>query len=278
MKRSPIPITNQEVELLLQVKRPRCASHGETAKKTRKRPASGYFGVYPRGNRWTAQIRYVDKRNSLGSFDTKQEAALAYDRAARKCEEKKPLNYESIEAAEEAAKEAQAEYIFTHGPPQPRPRPPSGYCGVRADRKRWMAQIYYDSKGHNLGNYDTRQEAALAYDRAARQLKEKKPLNFESIEAAEEAAAEAAAEHARTHCAPQPKPPPASGYYGVTASGKRWRAQIRYGGNQCNLGTFPTKLEAALAYEREARQCGEKKPLNYESIEAAEEAVARAKQ
>jgi hypothetical protein len=37
------------------------------------------------------------------NIDTKQEAALAYDREARPCGEDKPLNYESIEAAEEAA-------------------------------------------------------------------------------------------------------------------------------------------------------------------------------
>jgi hypothetical protein len=39
-----------------------------------------------------------------------------------------------------------------------------------------------------------------------------------------------------------------------------------------------TKQEAALTYDREARQCGEDKPLNYESIEAAEEAAVQARQ
>jgi hypothetical protein len=50
--------------------------------------------------------------HNLGTFDTKQEAALAYDREARGREAYDNLNYESIKAAEEAAVQAQAEYIL----------------------------------------------------------------------------------------------------------------------------------------------------------------------
>jgi hypothetical protein len=39
--------------------------------------------VYASGKRWQAQIRYNGKQHSLGGFDTKEEAALEYDRAAR---------------------------------------------------------------------------------------------------------------------------------------------------------------------------------------------------
>jgi hypothetical protein len=62
----------------------------------------------------------------------------------------------------------------------------------------------------------------------------------------------------------------------VTARGKRWTARIYFKGKTHGLGTFDTKQEAALAYDRKARQRGKDTLLNYESIKAAEEAAAAA--
>jgi hypothetical protein len=64
----------------------------------------------------------------------------------------------------------------------------------------------------------------------------------------------------------------------VSASGKRWQARLCYDNKNHNLGTFDTKQEAALAYDRAVRQCGSDKALNYESIAAAEAAAATAAQ
>jgi hypothetical protein len=197
--------------------------------------------------RWQAGIRYVSKQRGLGTFDNKLDAALAYDRAARECGEEKPLNYGSIEAVKEAEAEAQAIHIRAHEPPQPKPWPASGYYGVYSSVKRWLETIFYGGTRHSLGIFDTKQEAALAYDSAARECSGDKLLNFESIKAGEKAAAEAQASHIRAHGSPQPKPWPASGYYGVRAIGKRWQAEIYYGGKRHYLGIFDTKQEAALA-------------------------------
>ena len=98
-----------------------------STKAPRRRPASGFYGVTkPTRSNWNARINIIDGQQRLhcGSFGTKEEAALAYDRAAREHRPDLPTNYESIEAAEAAADRAKAEYM--RQPKAPRKRPASG--------------------------------------------------------------------------------------------------------------------------------------------------------
>jgi hypothetical protein len=75
-------------------------------------------------------------------------------------------------------------------------------CINKGSGQKWFAQITYDGKGRKLGNFATKEEAALAYDRVARQCgkvavwgggdkKQEKITNFSSLEEGEQAVADA---------------------------------------------------------------------------------------
>lgn len=47
-----------------------------------KNNTSGYKGLYFQSNRWLARIKYKQKTIYIGSFKTKEEAAIAYNKKA----------------------------------------------------------------------------------------------------------------------------------------------------------------------------------------------------
>ena len=79
------------------------------AAAARRRPASGFYGVYASGKRWQAKIKYGGEAHYLGTFDTKEQAAHAYDEAAREHRPGALLNFTSAEHGEGTAAQAEAE-------------------------------------------------------------------------------------------------------------------------------------------------------------------------
>jgi hypothetical protein len=103
-------------------------------------------------NKWTATIYSNGKKHNLGYFEDEEEAARAYDRAARAHKgEKAQLNFP-----------AEGE----SGPS----RQSSKYRGVSWEKShnKWIAKVQYGGKRHSLGYFEDEEEAARAYDRAAR--------------------------------------------------------------------------------------------------------------
>lgn len=62
----------------------RAATNSQNQRNRRGRGASHYKGVYKEGNRWRARIRLPTEYKHLGLFDTEYDAALAYDKCAKK--------------------------------------------------------------------------------------------------------------------------------------------------------------------------------------------------
>jgi hypothetical protein len=103
---------------------------------------------------------------------------------------------------------------------------------------RWRASVWSGGKHHHIGRYDDEVDAAREVDKWLSDNGED-PVNLDADDTPLEW---------QTNYA--------SIYVGVHNNRGRWRARIRVRGAKESPGTFTTQKEAALAYDRRARQVG----------------------
>lgn len=129
---------------------------------------------------------------------------------------------------------------------------------------KWRAQISVGGQTTSLGDHDTEEEAARAFDRAAIHFKGKAyaATNYELQEYADElpsllamTQAELVSElRARARKSSRP-----SMYHGVSRGGGEmnyWHASITVNGKRVHLGMYATEVAAARAYDKAALHAG----------------------
>ncbi len=103
-------------------------------------------------------------------------------------------------------------------------------------KSKWRACVWSGGKDHHIGYYDDEVAAARDVDKWLVANK-RRPVNLD--------ADDKPLEWQTTY---------ASIYVGVHKHEGKWQAHIKVGNKLENLGTFATQKEAAVAYDRRARQ------------------------
>ena len=210
-------------------------------KKLRSDNRTGYRGVCKKVNRFQAEIFIDGRKRFLGTFDTKKEAAIAYDLAAIQAKRSDDLNFPDMihvkkVIEEEGSKDNKVKFK-----------------GVQKSGKRFRAEFKVDNKRQHLGLFDTSKEAAEAHDRA--RIEAGHPtskLNFQ--------------DKVPQIYNPKKKklrPNNTIGYRGVSKKGKRFQAKIYIDGRRHHLGYFGTTKEAAIAYDLAAIQAKRPRSVNF---------------
>lgn len=185
----------------------------------RKLKVGKYVGVQKQtsGSKWTVVVG----KKYFGSYDTEEEAAMAYNIIALELYgENKKLNIIDGENILDFEVKGKREKL-------------SKYRGVTKHNDRWIAEFKHNKIRYALGTFYSENEAAEAYNKKAIEiLGDKAILNV--IDCNDNKSE---------------KRKKTSKYRGVTFHCNKWTARIK----QINLGSFDNEIDAALAYNEAAK-------------------------
>lgn len=206
-------------------------------------PQSRFKGVYfVLGGRWEAKITYRSKSKHIGTFDSEEEAARAFDARARYLGVPERCNYDDRgnEVMEQASEP---------------------FRGVRRSRNKWRAVISVDGQSVNLGIFDTKEQAAEVCRAAESQNAERKRNALSGAKLAIDATADGAG--LRSSCIPEAvahsrKRP--RRYQGIPLLESACHAQNLADGPQ---GTEKSELVPALQLSPVQTQSGAMTPAYY---------------
>ena len=211
-----------------------------------------------KSSKWQVRITVAGENMGLGLFLTAEEAAPAHDVVAR--QHGLPVNFPlpGEEQAMAGPRPGERSDALAATPPAEEQARYKG-VGWHKTSGKWHAWVYVGRAQKNLGFFLTAEEAARAFDVAAR--KRGKPVNFPLL-GEDQAVPGRPAERSDAPAATLPVEGQVR-YKGVSwnKTDCKWRAFMKVDGVSKSLGHFLTAEEAARARDAEARKHG--KPVNF---------------